>query len=100
MKLGILVNTNQCLEDIRGITKAALTKGHEVYLFAMDMGTKLLENPSFVELSKLEGVSMAFCNHSAHDVGTNTEGLPEETGQADQYRNAIMHHTVDRVIVL
>jgi len=100
MKLGILVNTDKNLEDVIGITKAALSKGHELYIFAMDIGTKLLEKPSYTELSKLEGVTMAFCDLSSKNVEANTEGLPEEIDRGDQYRNAIMNNTSDKMIIL
>jgi hypothetical protein len=42
MKLGILVNTDKNLDAVQGITKAALAKGHEVILFNMDAGTKVV----------------------------------------------------------
>ena len=39
MKLGILVNTDRHLKvEIAGLTHAALAKGHEVAIFAMDEG--------------------------------------------------------------
>ena len=47
MKLGILVNSDRNLEAITGMTRAALAKGHEVLLFAMDDGTRLLR-PGYV----------------------------------------------------
>ena len=43
MKLGILVNTDKHLAAVTGITRAAIDKGHEVTIFAMDDGTRLLE---------------------------------------------------------
>ena len=51
MKLGILANSDKHCEDIIGITKAALNQGHEVVIFPMDIGTKLLENPDFAGLT-------------------------------------------------
>ncbi|GBE02036.1 hypothetical protein BMS3Abin08_01474 [bacterium BMS3Abin08] len=100
MKLGILVNTDKQLEDIIGFTKAALSKGHEVIIFAMDEGTKLLENPSCIELHNLQGVTMSFCDHSAKGLGVKTEGLPEGIVCGSQYNNAAMSHDADKMIVL
>ena len=100
MKLGILVNTDKHLEDITGLTKAALSKGHEVILFAMDDGTKLLEQPSYIELHSLQGVAMSFCDHSAKGLGVKTEGVPEEIVCGSQYNNAAMNHDADKMIVL
>jgi len=42
MNLGILVNTDRNLAALRGIVAAATGKGHEVAIFAMDDGTRLL----------------------------------------------------------
>lgn len=65
MKLGILINTDRHLSEILGITKAALSKGHEVIIFNMDEGTRLLGNPPFRELCGMNGVRMSFCDYNA-----------------------------------
>jgi len=100
MKLGIFVNTDRHLADVVGLVKAALAKGHEVILFNMDDGTKLLHTPEFAELCKTKGVTMSFCDHSAKHLGVTSEGLAKEIVCGSQYNNAVMHHEADRVIVL
>jgi predicted peroxiredoxin len=100
MKLGIFINTDRHLADIIGITKAAVSKGHEVIIFNMDTGTKLLGNPVFTELCRTKGVSMSFCDHSAKGLGVATEGIPQEIVCGSQYNNALMVNGADRVIVL
>lgn len=100
MKLGIFVNTNLLPAAVAGITKAALAKGHAVTVFAMDDGTRLLSDPTFVGLSQLKNVTMAFCDHSAQHLGTKPDGLPKEISVGSQFDNATMNHEVDRVIVL
>lgn len=100
MKLGIFINTDRHLADVIGITTAAASKGHEVIIFNMDDGTKLLGAPEFAELCKTKGVSMAFCDHSAKGLGVVTEGIPQEIVCGSQYNNAIMVNSADRVIVL
>ena len=100
MKLGILVNTNRHLKDVVGLTKAALAKGHEVIVFNMDDGTKLLGTPEFKELCGTKGVVMSFCDHSAKGLNVTTEGLPSEIVCGSQYNNAVMNHNADRVIIL
>ncbi len=100
MKLGIFVNTNRHLGDVVGLVKAALGKGHEVILFNMDDGTKLLGTPEFSALCKTKGVTMSFCDHSAKQLGVATEGIPQEIVCGSQYNNAMMMHDADRVIVL
>ncbi len=100
MKLGILVNTDRHLEHIRGFTKAAVAKNHEVIIFAMDEGTRLLENDSFVALTKLSAVSMSLCEHSAVVYEVDTKNLPKDIGCASQFNNAMMNHYADKVVVL
>jgi predicted peroxiredoxin len=100
MKLGIFVNTNKHLADVTGVVKAALARGHEVVVFNMDDGSKLLGTPEFRTLCSTKGVSMSFCDHSAKHIGIATEGLPKEIACGSQYNNAVMMHDADRVIVL
>jgi len=100
MKLGIFINTDKHLADVIGITKAAVSKGHEVVIFNMDDGAKLLGDPAFKELCKTKGVSMSFCDHAATHLGVSKEGIPEEIVCGSQYNNAIMVNSADGVIVL
>jgi predicted peroxiredoxin len=100
MKLGILVNTDKNLNDVIGIAKSAAGKGHEVQVFAMDMGTKLLEQSSFLDLRNVKGVSMAFCDFSSKNVGAKTENMPAEIKRSDQWQNSKMHNTSEKVIIL
>lgn len=100
MKLGMLINTAKHLDHVVGICRAALAKNHQVNIFAMDEGTRLLENDAFVSLAELDGVSMSLCDHSAKAVGAKTEGLPSKIVCASQLNNAMMNHNADRVIVL
>lgn len=100
MKMGILVNTDENLQEIVGLTKAALSKGHEVNIFAMDDGTKLLKETSFTDLSKLEGVHISFCDLSSKRINVKTDGLSKKIIGGSQLNNAIMNHNSDKVIVL
>jgi predicted peroxiredoxin len=100
LKLGLLVNTARHLDDVIGLCRAALAKHHEVIIFAMDEGTRLLENRAFVSLAELEGVSLSLCDHSAKMFGSRTEGLSPKVVCASQLNNAMMNHSADRVIVL
>ncbi len=100
MKLGILINTDRHAEDIVGITKAALSKGHEVIIFVMDTGVNLLCNSSVMALSSETGVRMSYCDHNAGKMGISKEGIPGKVGCGSQFDNATMNHEADRVIVL
>lgn len=100
MKLGILINTDRHAEDVVGITKAALSKGHEVIIFMMDDGNKFLGNPAITGLSDEAGVKMSFCDHSAGQLGISKDGVPEKVACGSQFDNANMNSMADRVIVL
>jgi predicted peroxiredoxin len=100
MKLGILVNTDDHLEALLGITDAALAQGHEVSIFVMDAGTRLLNLPQIRELSLRQKIVMSFCEHSAQGLGVPFEAIPEAIVRGSQYDNATMLHEADKVIVL
>lgn len=100
MKLGILVNTDKHLEHTLGLTKAAVAKNHEVIIFVMDEGTRLLKNDLFVALARLPDVSVSLCEHSAKGYGVDTKELSKDVSCASQFNNAMMNHSADRVIVL
>lgn len=100
MTIGILVNTDKNLKAVKGITESALRKGHRVIIFAMDDGTRLLEDATFTGLSEHEGVEMSFCDHSAKQLGVNTSGIPEKIITGSQFNNSKMVKDSDRVIVL
>ena len=100
MKLGILVTTDKHLNDIVGLTNSALAKGHEVTIFHMDVGTKLLGESSLQALCGKDGVTMSFCDHSAKNAEISTEGIPSEIACGSQFDNANMNHDCDKVIIL
>lgn len=100
MKLGILVNTNKHVEHVIGITEAARAKGHDVIIFAMDEGTRLLHDPAYAALAELDGVTMSFCKHSADHLHLETDKVPEKIASGSQYQNAVMNHESDKVIIL
>ncbi len=100
MKLGILVNTDRHAEDVVGLTKAAVSKGHEVIIFMMDTGVKLLGVPSVTDLCSLSKVHMSFCDHSTGRLEVSKEGISDKIVCGSQFDNASMNHEADRVIVL
>jgi len=100
MKLGILVNTDRHAGHLSGITAAAVSLGHEVTIFIMDEGVKLLDDPSIAGLSSMRGVSMTFCDMSTRRYSIMKDKLPGVITSGSQYHNAVMNHESDRVIVL
>ena len=100
MKLGMLINTARHLDAVVGICRAALARKHQVIIFAMDEGTRLLEDDAFASLAALEGVTLSLCDHSAKMFGIRTERLSPKIVCASQLSNAMMNHSAERVIVL
>lgn len=100
MKLGILVNTARHLDDVIGLTEAAIAKGLEVIIFAMDEGTRLLADRTFASLASIEGVTMSACEHSAKACNVSIERLPPQIRCGSQLNNAMMAHAADRVVIL
>ncbi len=100
MKLGILINTNKRAKEVLGLTKAATSMGHKVMLFMMDDGVKLLRNSALINLHKIPGVSMIFCQYSTHVLGISTDKLTKEVVAGSQFDNTVMNREVDRVIIL
>ncbi|UCE89698.1 MAG: hypothetical protein JSW10_02350 [Pseudomonadota bacterium] len=99
MKLGLLINSDRHLEHVIGVTRAATDQGHEVIIFSMDDGTRLMGYTEFTELCLLEGVTMSFCRHSAEEAGVETGALSREIVSGSQFNNALMSHEADRVLV-
>lgn len=100
MKLGILLNKDRHLEHLIGVTMAAIKAKHEVIIFVMDAGTKLLENEKLINLSNLENVSVSFCSHSASEHGINADSISDSIVSGSQLNNAVMNNESDKVIVL
>ncbi len=100
MKMGIFVNTDKHAEDVTGLTKAAVAKGHEVMIFMMDSGVKLLSNTSVTGLCNESGVTVSYCDHSVGQIGVSKEGIPDKVVCGSQFDNANMNHEADKVIVL
>ncbi|MCP4751350.1 MAG: DsrE family protein [Proteobacteria bacterium] len=100
MVLGFLVNSGDQGENIVGLARAALDKGHSVRLFAMDEGARLLEKPEFSELADREGVKISYCEYSARQLGIRIENLNRKMKRGTQLNNAIMCQNSDKVLVL
>lgn len=100
MKLGILVNTDRHPEDLAGIVNAAIAKGHEVTMFFMDDGVKLLNAPMVKSLAENAAVDMSYCDYSTQRIGMSTDGVSDSIDCGSQFNNAMMNQEADRVIVL
>lgn len=100
MKLGILVNTDKHIEHVLGIARAALAKRHEVSVFLMDAGARLVADRALTGLAQLPGIKVSLCDHSAKAHGVTPDDLPKQIACGGQLQNAMMNHDADRVILL
>ena len=100
MKLGILVNTDRHSEDLVGIAKAALSKGHEVIVFFMDSAVKLLSSEDIKGLCAHPGISISYCDYTTEKNGVSKDEFCDKMICGSQYNNATMNKEADRVIVL
>ena len=100
MKLGIHIKTDRHLEHLVGIVNAAVSKGHEVMIFTMAGGERLLENPQFSGMCSNPKVKMSYCDHDATHMGIKKDMIPAEIACGSQFNNALMVNDADRVIVL
>ncbi len=100
MKLGVLVNDNRHRDHLLGLVHAAVGRGHEVLIFAMDAGTRLIADPDVLNLCRLPGVTLSLCAHSAKTNGIDVDALGGNVCIGSQMQNALMHHHADRVVVL
>jgi predicted peroxiredoxin len=98
-KLGIFVCTDRHAEDLVGLTKAAIAKGHEVRVFFTGPGVKLVPTEQAKELVKA-GADVAMCLHSFEELGFKEDEVPEGIKKSSQDYNADMLKNVDRYVVL
>ncbi|MEO5358698.1 MAG: hypothetical protein H7844_15565 [Nitrospirae bacterium YQR-1] len=100
MTIGLLITRDGFSQDIIGLTKAAVNKGHQVILFMMDDGARHSQSKDVVALKDIPGVTMSLCDHSAklRDI---TEGMiPEGCTAGSQYQNSVMNQDADKVLVI
>ncbi|UCG78725.1 MAG: hypothetical protein JSV21_02495 [Nitrospirota bacterium] len=100
MKLGIMINSDKNLKAITGIALEAVKRGHQVELFVMDEGTRLLESEEFIKLVESDGLKMTYCKYNVEGLGVNIRGLPAKIISGSQYNNAGMIHSSDKLIML
>jgi predicted peroxiredoxin len=100
MKLGILVSTDRNLRHVLGIARAALGKGHEVEMFVMDEGVRLMTNSGLGTLAGTEGFSASYCEYSLDQMGISREQVPDGFSGGSQFDNALMARNSDRVVSL
>lgn len=99
MTLGILVTTDKFREEIIGISKTAIRKGHRVIIFFMDEGCNLMMDKSIISLKDIHNITMSICDYNRKKMGILDKDIPKDIICGSQYDNALMNRESDRVIV-
>ncbi len=98
MTLGMLITTDKYKEDIIGIAKTAMLKGHKVIIFFMDEGCNLIVDEEIKALKEI-GVTMSLCDFNRKSIGIKDADVIEGITCGSQYDNALMNKESDKVIV-
>lgn len=98
-KLGVFVSSDEHLEHLVGICRAAHDAGKEVEVFLSNKGILLTQEKTFTELEGLCRVRL--CNIGFEKLGlAKPVPLVADEDFGTQMRNAMMIEDCDRYIVL
>jgi len=99
MTLGLLVTRDGYAEEIVGLTKQALKKGHKVIIFMTDKGVLNIKNTEVVALKDFADVDMSLCNFSVENNNLPGDIIPDGITAGSQFQNAVMVQESDKIIV-
>ena len=99
--LGILVNSDGCLDHLVGLTQAAARKGLAVIIFLTHRGVLLTRQEKFAMLDGLAEISLCRTSFEAHglDDGRPVPGVPPQNF-INQSGHAHLVERADRYVVL
>ena len=98
-QLGILVSSDQHLDKVIDLCKAAKEKGDiEVTIFFTHLGTKLTQDPRFGELEGLATMSLCNVGLESHGLEPPVQGIAEGDF-ATQARHGELIEASDRYLV-
>jgi peroxiredoxin family protein len=98
-KLGIFVSSDQHLDHLLGISKAAKNAGKEVIVFLTNRGVLLTKHEKFPEIEGWAQVSLCNVNFEAFKLEKPIPVVADKDF-ATQARHGMMIEDVDRYIVL
>ena len=98
-RLGIFVSSDQHLDKVINLCKAARDKGDvDVTIFFSHLGTKLTKDPRFGELEGMATMSLCNVGFESHDLKPPVQGIAE-SDFATQARNGELIEDEDRYLV-
>ncbi len=95
--LGVFVSSNQHLDTIIEMCKAAKRKGIEVSIFFTHKGVLLTQDPRFAELEGLARVSLCNVGFESYGLQRPVKGLSDKD-YATQARHAAILDECERYI--
>lgn len=98
-KLGIFVTSDEHLDHLLGIAKAASQAGKEVIVFLSNRGVLLTKQDKFPEIEEWAHVSLCNVNFEAFNLEKPIPVVADKDF-ATQARHGMMIEDVDRYIVL
>ncbi len=96
--LGIFVTSNNHLDKLIKLCKAARKKGIEVSIFFSHLGTLLTQTPRFSELEGLGNLSVCKVGFESHGLKPPVPGIGEND-YVTQARHAELIEDCDRYVV-
>ncbi len=95
--LGIYVTSDNEMEKLLNLCRAAKAKGVKVAVFLTHIATRLSQDPRFEELTDLAEVALCKVGFEANGLTAPPEGLPKAT-LASQSWHAEMIYDCDRYL--
>lgn len=98
-KLGILVSSDEHLDHLLGIAKAARQAGKDVIIFLTHRGVLLTQDPRLAQLEGLARVSLCNVNFEAFHLSRPVPAVADKDF-ATQARHGMLIEECDRYLVL
>ena len=98
MTLGILVSSEDNMDLLLGLVRAAAQKGHRILIFLTGRGTILTTDPGFSELSSLAEIGL--CLKSLEELGLDPQAAPAGVELSNQSWHGRLLDRSNRYLVL
>jgi hypothetical protein len=102
--LGIFVPTDNYIDHLIGVARAAKKAGKALCIFLTHDGVRITQNPKYQELAEIVGPDeISLCNVSWDEIGLKGQPIPAGMGPKDlasQSRHCALIKKCDRYMVL
>ena len=103
-KLGIFVPTDNYIDHLIGIARAAKKAGKALCIFLTHEGVRISQHPKYQELAEIvSSDEISLCNVSWDEIGLKGQPIPAGMGPKDlanQSRHCALIKKCDRYMVL